>query len=205
MQIEGRTVLVTGANRGIGKSIVEELVRRGASTVYAGARNVDTLKPLIDAHGDVVKPIQLDVTNPSDIIAGRSCPRCKACRTSARASRSLTTSSCSRFNSFVSRWMENRQSTLVSLISSPKTGPATASAIRTGFEPPSSFKKCSNAPLKSGNLVVANLTIGPGSPRSVNRANRMLVAPMSTTTDDRSLSLFLTFIYQDSECATGGL
>ena len=36
--IADRTVLVTGANRGIGRALVEEALRRGATRVYAGTR-----------------------------------------------------------------------------------------------------------------------------------------------------------------------
>jgi NADP-dependent 3-hydroxy acid dehydrogenase YdfG len=36
--IEGRAVLVAGANRGIGEALVEEALRRGAKRVYAGTR-----------------------------------------------------------------------------------------------------------------------------------------------------------------------
>ena len=39
MQIEGQTVVVTGANRGLGRSLVEALLDRGAAKVYAAARN----------------------------------------------------------------------------------------------------------------------------------------------------------------------
>ena len=34
--ITNSTVLVTGANRGIGRALVEEALRRGAPRVYAG-------------------------------------------------------------------------------------------------------------------------------------------------------------------------
>jgi NAD(P)-dependent dehydrogenase (short-subunit alcohol dehydrogenase family) len=54
-------VLVTGANRGIGRALVEEALRRGATRVYAGTR-----QPLV--HSDRrVTPITLDVTNAAQI------------------------------------------------------------------------------------------------------------------------------------------
>ena len=60
MDIDGRTALVTGANRGLGRHLTEQLRDRGA-TVYAAARNPDT----VDLAG--VKPIQLDVTDEASI------------------------------------------------------------------------------------------------------------------------------------------
>src|ERR1700755_3309716 len=38
--IAGKSVLVTGANRGIGHALVEEALRRGATRVYAGTRRI---------------------------------------------------------------------------------------------------------------------------------------------------------------------
>lgn len=59
--IEGKSVLVTGANRGIGKALVEEALRRGAALVYAGTR-----EPM--SHPDErVRPLTLDVTDPAHI------------------------------------------------------------------------------------------------------------------------------------------
>src|SRR5262245_30758590 len=39
MKINGQTVVVTGASRGLGRSLVDALLSRGAAKVYAAARN----------------------------------------------------------------------------------------------------------------------------------------------------------------------
>ncbi|MCU1659187.1 MAG: Short-chain dehydrogenase [Pseudonocardiales bacterium] len=63
MTIEDKTVLVTGANRGIGQALVEEALRRGARRVYAGTRQAL-------AHSDErVTPLILDVTDAAQIQA----------------------------------------------------------------------------------------------------------------------------------------
>src|SRR5687768_10273508 len=59
----GRTILVTGANRGIGHALVEEALRRGAVRVYAGMR-----RP-VDHPDDRVTTLSLDVTDPVQIKA----------------------------------------------------------------------------------------------------------------------------------------
>jgi NAD(P)-dependent dehydrogenase (short-subunit alcohol dehydrogenase family) len=59
--IAGKAVLVTGANRGIGRAFVEEALRRGAGRVYAGTR--DQLPP----SDERVVPVALDVTNAAQI------------------------------------------------------------------------------------------------------------------------------------------
>jgi len=63
MKIADSTILVTGANRGLGKALVEESLRRGAKRVYAGAR-----QPFTHADRRVV-PLVLDVTNAAQIRA----------------------------------------------------------------------------------------------------------------------------------------
>jgi NAD(P)-dependent dehydrogenase (short-subunit alcohol dehydrogenase family) len=59
--ISGKSVLVTGANRGLGLALVDEAVRRGASRVYAASR-----QPF--AHpDDRVTPVIMDVTDWAQI------------------------------------------------------------------------------------------------------------------------------------------
>ncbi len=61
----GRTVLVTGASAGIGKSTVERLLREGY-TVYAAARRVENMRDLEDL-GAVA--LRMDVTREEDLTA----------------------------------------------------------------------------------------------------------------------------------------
>jgi NAD(P)-dependent dehydrogenase (short-subunit alcohol dehydrogenase family) len=61
VRIADRAVLVTGGNRGIGRALVEEALRRGAKRVYAGTR-----EPLAHSDGRV-RPLILDVTNAAQI------------------------------------------------------------------------------------------------------------------------------------------
>lgn len=72
MKIEGSIALVTGANRGIGRSLTKALLARGASRVYAGAREPKSLKSLIDEGGGRVIGLELDVTKPADVAAAAS-------------------------------------------------------------------------------------------------------------------------------------
>lgn len=65
--IKDKVALVTGANRGIGKAIVEGLIAAGASKVYAAVRNLDTAKPLVEEYGDKVVPINIDLANADTI------------------------------------------------------------------------------------------------------------------------------------------
>ena len=63
MKIADATVLITGANRGIGLAFAKAFLARGARKVYAGARDPSR----VDLAG--VVPVKLDVTSPDDIEA----------------------------------------------------------------------------------------------------------------------------------------
>ena len=63
MDITGKTALVTGANRGLGRAFADALLEAGASKVYAGARDPSTVsEPRFTA-------IRLDVTSGRDVAA----------------------------------------------------------------------------------------------------------------------------------------
>ena len=66
-RIKGKAAFVTGANRGIGRAFVEELLAAGAAKVYAGARNPSTLADLVANGNGRVVPVELDVTKPETI------------------------------------------------------------------------------------------------------------------------------------------
>lgn len=68
-KIKGKAAFVTGANRGIGRAIVKELLAAGATKVYAGARNTTMLDDLVETSGGRVVPVTLDVTKPETIQA----------------------------------------------------------------------------------------------------------------------------------------
>ena len=63
MELSKSTALVTGANRGIGRHFALQLLERGATKVYATARNPE----LVDIPG--VEVLQLDIPDPASVAA----------------------------------------------------------------------------------------------------------------------------------------
>lgn len=66
-KIIDKTVLVTGANRGIGRAFVNVLLEVGVNKIYASARNPETLNDLVASGGGKVVAVKIDVTNPENI------------------------------------------------------------------------------------------------------------------------------------------
>ena len=70
MQIKNSVALVTGANRGIGRALVEVLLERGASRVYATGRDVPSLNAVAQLDSRV-RTIKLDVRSAADARVAR--------------------------------------------------------------------------------------------------------------------------------------
>ncbi len=67
ISIKNKVALVTGANRGIGKAIVESFVNHGAKKVYLAVRNPESTKALEEQFGDKVVTVQADVSDENSI------------------------------------------------------------------------------------------------------------------------------------------
>ena len=64
MKFDQKTVLITGANRGIGSAIVTALLERNVKKIYAAARNPDNLPNFGD---DRIVPLELDITDSDQV------------------------------------------------------------------------------------------------------------------------------------------
>src|SRR5918911_652713 len=69
MEIEGKQVLISGAGRGLGRTLVAAFVRAGAREVLAGTRRQEHRDDLQREFPARVTPVQLDVTSESDVAA----------------------------------------------------------------------------------------------------------------------------------------
>ncbi len=66
MNLSNKSVLVTGANRGIGLALVKALLNKGVRKVYAGTRD---LSKLPDFNDERVVPLTLDITKNDQVAA----------------------------------------------------------------------------------------------------------------------------------------
>jgi NAD(P)-dependent dehydrogenase (short-subunit alcohol dehydrogenase family) len=64
VSLTNKTILISGANRGIGAATVRELLKHQVARIYACARNLQSLPDFSDAR---VVPLQLDVTNDDSV------------------------------------------------------------------------------------------------------------------------------------------
>lgn len=72
MNIEGRAVLITGASRGLGRTLAFAMAEAGAARVFAGARrshDLDRLQNDAAATGAPIVPVSLEVMNEEDVNA----------------------------------------------------------------------------------------------------------------------------------------
>jgi len=65
MDIQGKRVLITGANRGLGRALALACLEAGASQVWAGARDPGS----VDKPDGRLTPVRLDVTSEDDVRA----------------------------------------------------------------------------------------------------------------------------------------
>jgi len=72
MNIEGRRVLITGANRGLGRTLALAFAKAGAREVFAGARTTEDIEKFNSeaaALGAAITPLKLDVTIDAEVEA----------------------------------------------------------------------------------------------------------------------------------------
>lgn len=70
MDLTGRTALVTGASRGIGRALVDELATRPLATVLAGVRDPARTSPFAAGRAGEVRPVLLDLSSRTSIDEG---------------------------------------------------------------------------------------------------------------------------------------
>lgn len=69
MEIEGKRVLISGAGRGLGRTLAGAFVAAGAREVLAGTRTEQARLALKHEFPNGVRPVQLDVTSDADLDA----------------------------------------------------------------------------------------------------------------------------------------
>ena len=75
MDLNGKNVLITGANRGIGRAFLDESLTSGAAHIYAAVRRPETLADEAKTHGDRLSLVAFDLDDPATVTAvGAACP-----------------------------------------------------------------------------------------------------------------------------------
>lgn len=69
MDLKGKIVLITGANGGIGKALVQALLDKGAAKIYAAARTTAAVEELAQQNADRVVAVKLDITDAAEVAA----------------------------------------------------------------------------------------------------------------------------------------
>jgi NAD(P)-dependent dehydrogenase (short-subunit alcohol dehydrogenase family) len=72
MKVDNAIALVTGANRGLGREFVTQLLAGGTAKVYAAARDVSALQDLVQSQAGRVVAVALDITDPAQIAAAQA-------------------------------------------------------------------------------------------------------------------------------------
>jgi NAD(P)-dependent dehydrogenase (short-subunit alcohol dehydrogenase family) len=67
MRIDGSVAVVTGANRGLGRAFVEQLLAHGAKRIYAGARDPSKLRNIVSSSCGRVVGLHIDLGNPASL------------------------------------------------------------------------------------------------------------------------------------------
>ena len=65
--LTNKTILITGADGGIGSALTLEFIKRGAKKVYATGLSQERLEALVNQHPDKITPLLLDVTSMESI------------------------------------------------------------------------------------------------------------------------------------------
>ncbi len=65
--IKDKVVFITGANRGIGKVMVDSFLDYGVAKIYAAVRNLYSVAPLVEKYAEKIVPIYIDLGDPDSI------------------------------------------------------------------------------------------------------------------------------------------